>query len=86
VHQVANGSEDGKTNVRLELEMYLGACDPVDAITISRVPDLNLRIVGGLHGDLATTAIAVNCIPAILEVRPGLRTSRDVPMCFLPGA
>lgn len=86
VHQVANGSADGKTNVRLELEMYLGARDPVDAITISGVPDLNLRIVGGIHGDLATTAIAVNCIPAILEVKPGLRTSRDVPMCFLPGA
>jgi 4-hydroxy-tetrahydrodipicolinate reductase len=86
VRQVAQGLADGKTNVRLELQMYLGARDPVDAITVSGVPDLSLRIVGGIHGDLATTAIAVNCIPAILEVKPGLRTSRDIPMCFLPGA
>jgi 4-hydroxy-tetrahydrodipicolinate reductase len=86
VHQLARGLADGETKVSLELEMYLGARDPVDAITISGVPDLNLRIVGGIHGDLATTAIVVNCLPAILEVKPGLRTSRDVPMCFLPGA
>jgi len=85
VHQVANGYANGESNIRLELEMYLGAREPVDAVTICGVPDLSLRVVGGIHGDLATTAIAVNCIPAILEVKPGLRTSRDVPMCFLPG-
>ena len=34
---------------------------------------------------LATAAIAVNCIPAMFEVNPGLRTSRDMPMCFFPG-
>jgi 4-hydroxy-tetrahydrodipicolinate reductase len=86
VHQIAHGFAGSATNVRLELEMYLGAREPVDAITIYGSPDLHLRVVGGIHGDLATTAIAVNCIPAILEAKPGLRTSRDIPMCFLPGA
>ena len=85
VRQVGRGMANGSESVRLELEMYLGAPDPVDSIQIRGVPDLNLAIPGGIHGDLATAAIAVNCVPAMLEARPGLRTSRDIPMCFLPG-
>ncbi len=85
VRQVARGSGDGRESVRLELEMYLGAPDPVDAIEIGGIPDLKLAIPGGIHGDLATAAIAVNCIPALLEAKPGLLTSRDIPMRFLPG-
>ena len=85
VRQVARGLGAGQENVRLELEMYLGAPEPVDTIELSGVPDLKLAIPGGIHGDLATAAIAVNCIPALLEAKPGLLTSRDIPMRFLPG-
>ncbi|HKW68415.1 MAG TPA: hypothetical protein VJP04_14065 [Terriglobales bacterium] len=84
VRQVARGLGDGQENVRLELEMYLGAPEPVDSIEISGVPDLRLAIPDGIHGDLATAAIAVNCIPALLEAKPGLLTSRDIPMRFMP--
>jgi hypothetical protein len=41
-------------------------------------------IPGGTHGDIATASVIVNCIPAILDAPAGLRTSRDLPMCFLP--
>ena len=85
VRQVARGTGEGQENVRLELQLCLGAPDPVDAIEISGVPDLKLAIPGGIHGDLATAAIVVNCIPALLEAKPGLLTSRDIPMHFLPG-
>lgn len=86
VRQVALGLDHGgQERVRLELAMFLGSPDPVDSVEISGVPDLNLAVPGGIHGDLATAAIAVNCIPAMLEARPGLRTSRDIPMCYLPG-
>lgn len=85
VRQVARGLGAGEENVRLELQMYLGAPEPVDSIEITGVPDLSLAIPGGIHGDLATAAIAVNCIPALLEAKPGLLTSRDIPMRFLPG-
>ncbi|HKT69412.1 MAG TPA: hypothetical protein VJP83_08245 [Terriglobales bacterium] len=84
VRQLARGLGDGQENVRLELEMYLGAPEPVDSIEISGTPDLRLAIPGGIHGDLATAAIAVNCIPAVLEAKPGLLTSRDIPMRFMP--
>jgi 4-hydroxy-tetrahydrodipicolinate reductase len=85
VHQVARGLAGDEENVRLELQMYLGAPDPIDAIKITGVPGLELQIPGGIHGDLATTAVAVNCIPSILKLEPGLHTAKDIPMCYLPG-
>ncbi len=85
VRQVARGLAGRDENVTLKLEMYLGAPDSVDSVKIQGKPDLALTVPGGIHGDLATAAIAVNCIPAMFEVRPGLRTSKDMPMCFFPG-
>ena len=86
VRQVAHGfSAAGKVNVDLELEMYLGAPDSVDTVSITGTPNLTLTVPGGTHGDLATAAITVNCIPALFEMRPGLRTSKDTPMCYFPG-
>jgi 2,4-diaminopentanoate dehydrogenase len=86
VRQVAHGfSAAGKVNVDLKLEMYLGAPDSVDTISIKGTPDLTLTVPGGTHGDLATAAITVNCIPSLFEMRPGLRTSNDTPMSFFPG-
>jgi 4-hydroxy-tetrahydrodipicolinate reductase len=86
IHQVAHGVSQGTESICLELEMYVGAPEPVDAITIEGLPDLKLAIPGGIHGDYATVAIAVNCIPALLEARPGLRISRDIPMSYLSGS
>ncbi len=85
VRQVARGLSSGNENIYLELEMYLGAPATLDSISISGVPKLELTIAGGIHGDLATAAITVNCIPEILSARPGLRTSRDIPMCYYSG-
>ena len=86
VRQLARGTDaDGKELVNLRLEMYLGAPDSIDSAVIKGTPELALTIPGGIHGDLATAAITVNCIPALFEMRPGLRTSKDTPMCFYPG-
>jgi 4-hydroxy-tetrahydrodipicolinate reductase len=84
VHQTARGFQAREESVKLELEMYLGAPNPIDSVAIQGKPDLTMNIPGGIHGDLATAAVAVNCIPTMLELHPGLRTSRDVPMCFFP--
>jgi len=86
VRQIARGLDaKGAENVNLKLEMYLGAPDSMDSATIKGAPDLTLSIPGGIHGDLATAAITVNCIPALFQMRPGLRTSKDTPMCYFPG-
>lgn len=85
VRQVACAVANGRETIRLELQMYVGAPDPVDEAVIHGLPELVFRIPGGTHGDLATAAVVVNTIPALLEARPGLRTSRDIPMCYFPG-
>ena len=72
--------------IRLYMEAYLGAPDPIDAIEIDGSPRLSVRIPGGIHGDTATAALVVNSIPKVLDARPGLHTMLDMPLpSFFPG-
>ena len=83
VHQIGRGlSKDGKELVNLELQMYVGAKDPADTITLTGHPNISLAIPGGAHGDIATASVVVNSIPVILDAPAGLRTSRDLPIGF----
>ena len=83
VHQIARGLAGGQEKIYMELQMYVGATDPGDIVEIIGNPNLTFTIPGGTHGDVATAAVVVNCIPAILDAPAGLRTSRDLPMSFL---
>lgn len=84
VHQIARGLAGGQEKIRLELQMYVGAPDPSDAIELHGDPDLRLVIPGGTHGDMATAGVVVNSIPALLDAPAGLRTVRDLPICYFP--
>ena len=84
VHQIARGLSEGKELIYMELQMYVGAKDPIDTIELQGHPNISLVIPGGSHGDIATASVAVNSIPGILEAASGLRTSRDLPIGFLP--
>ncbi len=84
VHQIARGTAAGKELVYLELRMYVGAKDPGDAVELTGHPNISLVIPGGVQGDVATAAVVVNTIPAILDAPAGLRTSRDLPLGFFP--
>jgi hypothetical protein len=66
--------------IRLYMEAYLGAPDPIDAVEIDGSPRLSLRIPGGIPGDAATAAMVVNSIPKVLEAAPGLHTMLDMPL------
>jgi len=79
VHENIRGFVGGVERIVLDLRMYAGAPDPHDAAEIQGVPDLRLRI-DGLHGDLATAAVAVNAVVAVLRANPGLLTMRDMPL------
>jgi 2,4-diaminopentanoate dehydrogenase len=81
VHQTIEGR--GKINVRLELRMYVGAEDlAADRVVVRGVPDLEMEIKGGVHGDRATAAMVVNAIPRVISARPGLLTMDDIPISF----
>ncbi|HEY0788276.1 MAG TPA: hypothetical protein VGE86_06505 [Thermoanaerobaculia bacterium] len=49
---------------------------------VKGVPDLHARIEGGVHGDRATAAMAVNAIPRVVVARPGVLTMDDIPISF----
>jgi 2,4-diaminopentanoate dehydrogenase len=74
------GYAKGKPVITLHMEAYLGAPESYDAVTIEGNPRVTSKVIGGLHGDVATASITVNSIPKILRVTPGLRTMSDMPI------
>ena len=74
VKQVGHGYQNADELVTLEFQAYLGAEDPHDAVYIKGTPDMEVVIKGGLHGDIATAAMAVNAIPRVVESPPGFMT------------
>jgi 2,4-diaminopentanoate dehydrogenase len=81
VHQTIYGK--GRINVSLELRMYVGAeAVAADRVIVKGVPDIEMIIPGGTHGDRATAAMVVNAIPRVVDARPGLLTMDDIPISF----
>ncbi len=74
------GYRKGTPVIRLHMEAYLGAPASYDAVRVIGTPPLVMRIEGGVHGDLATTAMVVNSLPKVIQASPGLRTMRDMPL------
>lgn len=72
------GYVKGQPKVTLRLEAYLGAPESYDSVLIEGTPRIYSKIDGGVHGDIATAAITVNAIPAVIAAAPGLRTMRDM--------
>jgi hypothetical protein len=84
VHQIARGIAAGDEKIYMELKLYVGAKQSSDTIELAGEPHIRLTVPGGTHGDVATAAVVVNSIPAILAAPAGLRTGRDLPFAFFP--
>lgn len=80
MRQVGVGYRGEEELIKLRLEMYVGAKEPVDSVMIEGEPSVRMAIEGGLHGDVATAAVVVNCIPRLFDVKPGLLTMQDLPL------
>ena len=80
IKHTAVGFSGRKRVVDLDLRMYVGARDPMDAVTIEGDPPLRLQIPGGVAGDVATVASLINAIPRVVEAEPGLKTMLDLPI------
>ncbi len=74
------GLSNGRKVIELDLQMYLGAEDPMDSIELQGEPDLRMVIPGGVEGDTATVASLINAIPRVVEAEPGLKTVLDLPI------
>ncbi len=72
LHQIAAGTAGGQEVITLDLTMAVGAPNARDAVTVEGNPPIEMIVRGGIHGDVATCAIAVNAIPIVLASPPGL--------------
>jgi len=79
VHQVGRAwTADGRQVIELIFHAAIGVRDPRDTVVIEGEPRIESTIAGGVHGDAATTAMAINCIPLVRRGRPGLRTMTEL--------
>jgi hypothetical protein len=89
--QVCGITQDGvgyrrdKPAIVLHLEAYLGAPESYDAVRIEGSPPLQVKAVGGYHGDIATVSITINTIPKVLQAPPGLHTMRSLALPSFAG-
>jgi 4-hydroxy-tetrahydrodipicolinate reductase len=83
LHQTAASAD---ARVKLDLKMYVGAADPGDRVEIDGTPDVRCHVEGGYHGDVATCAITLNAIDAVLGAAPGFHTMLDVAVPRAPVA
>jgi 2,4-diaminopentanoate dehydrogenase len=78
IKQSARGFRKGAPVISLDLQMYVGAESPRDHVLIDGVPPIEMTIPGGIAGDMATAALAVNVIPKLLAAPAGVVTMRDL--------
>ncbi|MGH2404492.1 MAG: NAD(P)H-dependent amine dehydrogenase family protein [bacterium] len=85
LHQVAAGRRDDRQGsadrpaITLDLTMAIDAPDPKDAVVLDGDPPISMTVAGGIHGDVATCALAVNAVPRVLAAPPGLTTVHRLP-------
>jgi 4-hydroxy-tetrahydrodipicolinate reductase len=84
VEQIGRGYIGKKEVIQLHFRAAVGEKNSVDIIEITGKPNITSIIPGGVNGDIATCAITINAMHAILATGPGLKTMLDlpVPSCF----
>lgn len=80
VRQVGLGYLAGKEVMRLEFEASLIAPESYDAVYITGTPNMEVVIKGGVHGDIGTASMVVNCAHRVVNAQPGLVTMNELPL------
>jgi len=78
IRQVARGLGSDRERITLDLQMYVGAEEPHDTVSLEGRPAIDVTVDGGYHGDIATTAVIRNVAPRVIEAPSGLLTILDV--------
>ncbi|MFX1425078.1 MAG: dihydrodipicolinate reductase [Promethearchaeota archaeon] len=76
----AYAKKEGKEFITLDFIAYAGNHEEFDSVVIEGIPRIEQKIIGGIHGDLCTSAMVVNLIPKVIEARAGLLTMKDLPV------
>lgn len=80
VRQVAVGKRHGKALITMIFQAAIGQKDPQDRVIIDGEPRLDVVFRGGVHGDIATSAMTLNSIASLLKAPPGLHTMASIPL------
>lgn len=80
VRQTGRGYVNGEERIKLSFQAAVGEPESYDEVEIFGVPHIRSRIIGGVHGDVATSSIILNACRSVIHAMPGLRTMADVPM------
>ena len=80
VRQVAEGFVGATRTVRLEFIAAIGQADPHDRVRIVGEPPVDLRIDGGVHGDVGTSSMVLNSMRPLMASQPGLHTMASIPL------
>lgn len=79
VNQVGRGYDsNGKEIITLTFVAALGVPESLERIVFDGDPGIEMKIPGGVNGDVATCAINVNAIPTVNNADPGLKTMVDI--------
>lgn len=77
---IQRNPDTGQIFISMDFIAYAGDHEEYDSISIEGIPNINQKIVGGVHGDLGTAAMVVNLVSHAQKSRPGLYTMKDVPV------
>ena len=80
LQSTAYAKERGKDVITLDFVAYAGDHEEFDSVLIEGIPGIEQKIIGGVHGDLGTSAMVANLIPVVVMARPGLLTMKDIPV------
>lgn len=80
VEQHGRATLGGRVVVELVFRATFGEPLSFDRVLIEGEPRLDVRIAGGLPGDVATCAIVANAVPVVASAPGGLHTMADLPL------
>ncbi|PWI48023.1 hypothetical protein CEE45_08975 [Candidatus Heimdallarchaeota archaeon B3_Heim] len=72
--------DKGEIFISMDFIAFAGDHEEYDSVNIQGTPNINQKIIGGVHGDLGTAAMVVNLIPQTCNFSEGLYTMKDIPV------
>ncbi|MBK9982174.1 MAG: hypothetical protein IPP15_07070 [Saprospiraceae bacterium] len=67
IRQTGTGIVNGVERIKLTFQASVGELESYDEIEIFGTPHIRSRIMGGVHGDVATCSIILNACHSILK-------------------
>lgn len=84
VNMTAQGLKDGRVVIDMyhpqQIEPQMAGVDTGDYVVLEGTPPVNMSITPEIEGGLGTMAMAINCIPQVINADAGLISMLDIPV------